>query len=398
MSTGRVVVVGASLAGATTAVRLRELGFDGDLALVGDEAHLPYERPPLTKGFLTGKVEPDALLVHPAARYDELGVALRLGVPAAGLDLDGRVVRLADGSDVPYDRLVIATGSVNVRPSLPGMDLAGVHQLRRLDEAERLASDATTARRAVVIGMGFIGCEVAATLRGLGLDVTMVDRLAGPLLAQAGPELSGVVCGWHEEHGVRLVPDAAVEELVGDGGRVVGVRLPGDVLPADVVVVGVGVRPATAWLREASLHLVGGAVGVDAEGRSSHPCVFAAGDVAAVWNGSSHVRTEHYRSALDSADRVAHAVLGLPVPPVAPSWFWSDQYDHVLHLAGSRDDTEVHLRPDPYAAFYLRGTVLRAVATVDSGRDFRRALKLLGRDVQTDVLVDPAADLRTAGA
>jgi 3-phenylpropionate/trans-cinnamate dioxygenase ferredoxin reductase component len=398
MSRRRVVIVGASLAGATTAVALRRLGFDGEVLLLGDEAHPPYERPALTKGYLAGRLDSDALLVHPAGTYRETDVDVRSGWTATGLDVE-RQRLLTDRGEVPYDALVAATGSVNIRPPIPGMQRTGVHQLRRIEDADRLAADARSGRHAVVVGMGFIGCEVAATLRDLGLDVTMVDRLAGPLAGVLGPDLSAHVRAWHEDRGVRLVGGAQVAALEGRQ-TVEGVRLAdGRLLPADLVVVGVGVRPATDWLEAAPLQLLRGAVPVDQQGRTAVPQVYAAGDLTAVWDPARgvHRHVEHYRSAIDQATRVAHALVGQPAPRTDPPWFWSEQYDHVLHTAGDLDG-RAYVRDNPFAVLVTREDTLTGVATIDNARDFRRALRLLGHRVDPSGLADPRIDLRTLRA
>jgi 3-phenylpropionate/trans-cinnamate dioxygenase ferredoxin reductase subunit len=395
--TTRVVVVGASLAGATAAVRLRALGFEGEVTLVGAEPHLPYERPGLSKGYLIGELAKERLLVHQPEVYDDNDIRLVLGTRAEGLDVEGHRVLLADG-EVPYDVLVIATGSANVRPRIPGMDLGGVHQLRTLDDANALRTAAAAAGTAVVVGTGFIGCEIAATLRGRGLAVTAVDGLTGPLWSVLGPQLSDVVRGWHEQHGVTVLGGVGVEALEG-AEHVERVRLAdGRVLPADLVVVGVGARPVLDWLDDAPLHRAAGGLGVDDVGRTSAAGVYAIGDVAAQWypDEGAHRRTEHYSAALAQADRAAHAIAGRPLPEAAASWFWTDQYDHTLHFAGrAAPDDELVLRDDPFAGFYLRDGVMTGVVTVDNGRDFRRATKLLGRRIDPAVLADPAADLRT---
>jgi 3-phenylpropionate/trans-cinnamate dioxygenase ferredoxin reductase subunit len=395
--TTRVVVVGASLAGATAAVRLRALGFGGEVTLVGAEPHLPYERPGLSKGYLTGELAKERLLVHQPEVYGDNDVQLRLGTRARGLDVERRRVLLDDG-DLPYDVAVIATGSANVRPPIPGMDLAGVHQLRTIEDADALRAAAAAARSAVVVGTGFIGCEIAATLRGLGLDVTAVDGLPGPLWSVLGPQLSELVRGWHDQHGVTVLGGVGVESLEG-AERVDRVRLAdGRVLPADLVVVGVGARPVLDWLDDAPLHRAAGGLGVDDAGRTSADGVYAIGDVAAQWypDEAAHRRTEHYSSALAQGDRAAHAIAGVPLPAQAASWFWTDQYDHTLHYAGrSAPGDELVLRPEPLAGFYLREGLLTGVVTVDNGRDFRRATKLIGRRIDPAVLADPAADLRT---
>jgi 3-phenylpropionate/trans-cinnamate dioxygenase ferredoxin reductase subunit len=391
------VVVGASLAGATAAVRLRTLGYEGEVTLVGAEPHLPYERPGLSKGYLTGELARERLLVHQPEVYGDNDVQLRLGTRARGLDVEGRRVLLDDG-DLPYDAVVIATGSANVRPPIPGMDLPGVHQLRTIEDADALRTAAATARTAVVVGTGFIGCEIAATLRGLGLAVTAVDGLPGPLWSVLGPQLSDLVRGWHEEHGVTVLGGVGVAALEG-ADEVERVRLAdGRVLPAELVVVGVGARPVLDWLDDAPLHRAAGGLGVDDAGRTSADSVYAIGDVAAQWypDENAHRRTEHYSSALAQGDRVAHAIAGRPLPEQAASWFWTDQYDHTLQYAGrSAPDDDLVLRHDPLAGFYLREGLLTGVVTVDNGRDFRRATKLIGRQVDPALLADPAADLRT---
>lgn len=392
-----VVVVGASLAGAHIALELRRLGYEGPLTLVGAEAHLPYERPELSKGYLAGSVGVDALLVAPAATYAEAGIELRLGIRASGVDIDSHRVQLADGETLAYDTLVVATGSANVRPPIVGMELPGVFQLRSLDDAQALAAAATPGARAVVVGAGLVGCEVAATLSSLGLTVTAIDALPGPLWAVLGADLSAVVLGWHEQHGVAFVGGAGVTAIEG-ADRAERVRLAnGRVLDADVVVVGVGARPALDWLADAPLDLAAGGLAVDANLRTSVADVFAAGDVAAVWDAAAgeHRRTEHYMSAMEQGQRAAGIIVGAAPPASQPEWFWSHQYGHYLQYAGRHEPTdELVLRPSPFAAFFLRDEVVRAVATVDNGRDLRRALRLLGRTVDRALLVDPAVDLR----
>ena len=397
MNQQRVVVVGASLAGAHTAFHLRALGHEGPLVLVGAEPQLPYERPGLSKGYLTAEIDADRLLVRPAEAYVEADIELRLSTTATGVDLERRCVLLG-ADDLPFDALVIATGSANVRPPIPGIELPGVHQLRTVEDADRLRQAAANASGAVVVGMGFIGCEIAATLHGLGLDVAAVDALPGPMWAVLGEHLSDVVRGWHEERGVRVLGGVGVAAFEG-GASVERVRLAdGMTLQADLVVVGVGARPALGWLDDAPLHRAAGGIGVDGEGRTDQRGVFAVGDVAAVWDAAAgeHRRTEHYSSAIAQAARVAAAVLDLPPPPAKVSTFWSEQYDHYLQYAGRHEASDdLVLRPDPFAAFFLRSGALTAVATIDNGRDLRRSLPLLGRVVDPAVLADPSTDLRT---
>ncbi len=343
-SAERAVIVGASLAGATAAFSLREAGFDGDIVLVGAEDVLPYERPALSKSYLAGDVKFDKLLVRSADAYDTNRVTLRLGQVATGLDADRRLVILAGGEQLGYDQLVIATGASNARPPTPGIDLAGVHQLRTAADADALRAELPGLRRAVVVGMGFIGCEIAATLTTLGVEVTAVDPASGPLWGPLGPELSNVVRHWHRARGVRLVNGVSVTAFLPDAGgtQVAAVELADDRrLHAELVVVGVGVRPATGWLLDAPLHLVGTAVGVDSEGRTNLPGVYAAGDVTAVWDErlGAHRRPEHWANAIDQGQRVARAITGATQPlPAVPS-FWSTSTTAACSTPGTTTPT-----------------------------------------------------------
>jgi 3-phenylpropionate/trans-cinnamate dioxygenase ferredoxin reductase subunit len=394
--TRRVVIVGASLAGATTATTLRELGFDGTIEVVGAEPQLPYERPALSKAFLAGEGSGDDLLVNSAAEYDGFSIGMRLGSAAVGLDTDRRAVSLDDSSTLEYDDLVIATGSVNRRPPIAGMDLSGVHQLRTLADAHALRRHAAAAGSAVIVGQGFIGCEVAATLRSRGLAVTMVDPQPGPLYGPLGSEVSSHVADWHSENGVRLLNEVGVAELTGSAA-VDGVRLAdGTALEADLVVVGVGARPASDWLMSSGLRMERGAVLVDASGRSSTEAVYAAGDVSAWWDEDlgAHRRVEHYDSALVQGQRVAHTIVGSIPEPRSRSWFWSDQYDHTLQYSGAQQPDD-ELRWRGATGFWLRQDAVTAVVSLDDGRTFRRAMALIGTRPAMDVLLDDSIDLRS---
>jgi 3-phenylpropionate/trans-cinnamate dioxygenase ferredoxin reductase subunit len=402
---GTAVIVGASLAGATTAFTLRERGFAGQIVLVGAETELPYERPALSKSYLAGEMPLDKLLVRSAEEYEEQQITLRLGHAATALDIEARTVTLDSGEVLTYTHLVIANGASNVRPPIPGVDLAGVHQLRTVADADALRDQLPGLRTAVVVGQGFIGCEIAATLTTLGVAVTAVDALPGPLWGPLGPQLSGVVRRWHSDHGARLINDVGVSALLGDDtGRVRAVELAdGQRIDADLVVVGVGVRAATGWLQDTPVHLVRGAIGVDAEGRTNLPGVFAAGDVTATWDDElgQHVRHEHWASAIDQGQRVAHAITGTPQSAPAQPSFWSDQYDRKLQYAGSHDaDCDIVVRGDlsqadaPLVAFFLRAGRLAAVLSVNNGKDLRRAKQLIGHAVEPVALADPGVDLR----
>lgn len=347
MSTlGTVVVVGTSLAGTHAAQALRAEGFDGRLVLVGDEPHRPYDRPPLSKRFLSaGSSGDESLLGLPVSdALDGLGVEWRLGVGATSLDLGRRAVGLADGTEVDFDGLVVATGCA--ARWLPGSEpMGGAHVLRSLDDARRLAADLDAGpQRVLVVGAGFIGLEVAATCRERGLEVTVVDVAGAPIEHALGAEMGDVVALVHRDHGVdlRLGTGVAGLDAAGpDGGRVHRARLgDGSVVAADVVVIGVGVRPRTEWLEGSGLALQDGVL-CDETGLAA-PGVVAAGDVARWPNatfGGELMRVEHWEHALEMGGHAARRLLagegGAALAPFAPvPWFWSDQYDRKLQLAG----------------------------------------------------------------
>jgi 3-phenylpropionate/trans-cinnamate dioxygenase ferredoxin reductase subunit len=401
----RVVVVGASLAGATAAFTLRDSGFNGQIVLVGAESEPPYERPALSKGYLAGDISRDTLSVRAAEAYDAHRIALRLGHAAVALDVDQQTVTLKSGEVLPYTQLILATGASNVRPPIPGIGLPGVHQLRTVADADALRAELPGRRRAVVVGQGFIGCEITATLTSLGLSVTAIDALPGPLWGPLGAQLSALVRRWHEDHGARLINGLGVSAFLADGdGRVHAVELAdGQRLDADLVVVGVGVRPVTDWLHDTPVHLVRGAIGVDGDGRTNLPGVYAAGDVTATWDDQlgQHVRHEHWATAIDQGQRVACSITGAPHPASALPSFWCDQYDRSLQYVGSHDaECTVVVRGDlaqpdaPLLAFFLRADRLAAVLSVNNGKDLRRAQRLIGSAVDRAALADADVDLR----
>lgn len=317
----------------------------------------------------------DKLLVRSADDYDEQQITLRLGHAATALDIEARTVTLDSGEVLSYSHLVIATGASNARPPIPGIDLDGVHQLRTVADAAALRDQLPGLRTAVVVGQGFIGCEITATLTTLGVEVIAVDAVPGPLWGPLGPQLSQLVRRWHSDRGARLINDVGVSAFLGDDtGRVRAVELAdGQRIDADLVVVGVGVRPATGWLQDAPPDLVRGAVGVYAEGCTNLPGVFAAGDVTAIWDEElgRHVRHEHWASAIDQGQRVAHVITGTPQPAPAYPSFWSDQYDRKLQYVDSHDaECDIVVRGDlsqadaPLVAFFLRAGRLAAVLSV----------------------------------
>ncbi|AJF69062.1 NAD(P)/FAD-dependent oxidoreductase [Streptomyces vietnamensis] len=374
-----VAVVGASLAGLSAARALRKQGYDGRLVLIGDEPHRPYDRPPLSKEFLAGRVGEADLALE--ADGEDLGAEWLLGVRATGLDRADRSVRLADGRTLRADGIVIATGAA--ARTLPGSEgLAGVHTLRTLDDARALRDELARGGRLVVIGGGFIGAEVASTAYALGLDVTVIEAAPTPLAGPLGEAMGGIVSALHADHGVRLLCGVGVKGLSGER-RVDAVLLEdGRSVPADTVVVGVGARPCVEWLEGSGVALDNG-VTCGADGRTSLAGVVAVGDCANWYDPhtGSHRRVEHWTGALERpaaavATLLAHGATepGVPRPP----YFWSDQYgvkiQFVGHAAGADSVTVEEGATDErsFLAVYRRAGTPVAVLGMNQPRLFTR--------------------------
>ncbi|WP_233257282.1 NAD(P)/FAD-dependent oxidoreductase [Promicromonospora sp. AC04] len=329
-----VLVVGASAAGLSTAEALRRQGYRGRLTILGAEEHLPYDRPPLSKQVLSGVWEPQQAQLRPRAALDALDAELILGDPAVGLDVAARTVRTASGRSLRADAVVIATG-LRAR-TLPGQDgLAGVHTLRGLDDAQSLRKDLLAASRAVVVGDGVLGSEIAATARSMGLDVTLAGPQHAPMAMQLGPFAAELLSDLHAENGVRLRLGASVAALETAGGRTTGVRLEtGEVLPAEVVVVAFGAAPVTDWLDGSGLRLENGVV-CDACCRAADG-IWAVGDVAR-WHHDglgTMLRLENRTNATEQAAAVAANILGEDRPYVPVPYFWTDQFDAKIQVHG----------------------------------------------------------------
>ncbi|MFC9913393.1 NAD(P)/FAD-dependent oxidoreductase [Streptomyces sp. NPDC059862] len=381
-----ITVVGASLAGLSTVRALRAEGYDGEIVVIGEERHTPYDRPPLSKDFLKGGLDADALALGDADEYEDLDVQWLLGERAVRLDPVARTVTLAGGRHVRTDGVVVATGASP--RTLPGTDgLAGVHTLRTLDDAQALRAELLEGLpRVVVIGAGFIGAEVAATAHRLGLHVTVVEALDVPLERQLGREMGLVCSSLHNDHGVRLLCGTGVAGLVGEG-RVTGVRLAdGRVLPADIVVVGVGVRPATDWLAGSGVQVDDGVV-CDVGCSTGVPGVVAVGDVARCPNPFTgrHARIEHWSNATEQAKTAARTLLtgvSAPAPLTAP-YFWSDQYQVRIQLAGhvapgaEPEVVEGDVDSRTFTAVYRREGTPVAVLSLNQPKFFNRLRRTL---------------------
>ncbi|NUT41440.1 MAG: FAD-dependent oxidoreductase [Thermoactinospora sp.] len=319
------VIVGGGLAGAKAAQTLREEGFDGSLVLIGAEHERPYERPPLSKGYLQGKSEREKIFVHPADWYSTHDVELRLGIEAAGLDLDAHTLTLSDGSLQPYDKLLLATGATP--RSLPGPGLV----LRTVGDSEALKERFAAQGRVAVVGAGWIGLETAAAARQAGCAVTVIEPAPTPLHAVLGAELGEVFAGVHRRNGVDLRLGTGVAEVVESGVRLDD----GTLVEADTVVVGIGAAPNVSLARSAGLQVESGIL-CDASLRSSHPDVFAAGDVAEPYNPlyGRHLRVEHWANALNGGPAAARAMLGQEVVYDRVPYFYTDQFELGMEFSG----------------------------------------------------------------
>lgn len=360
------MIVGGGLAAARTAEQLRRSEYSGPITIVSDEVHLPYDRPPLSKEVLRKEVDDTAL--KPRQWYDDNDITLRLGSAARSLDTAAQTLTLEDGTTLGYDELVIATGLVPRRiPTIP--DLDGIRVLRTFDESLALREHASAAQRAVIIGAGFIGCEVAASLRSLGVDVVLVEPQPTPLAAVLGEQIGELVARLHRAEGVDVRLGVGVSEVRGDTHVEAVVLTDGTELAADVVVIGIGSRPATDWLEGSGVAIdsVDRGVLCDEAGRTSAPNVWALGDVASWRDATGHQgRVEHWSNVADQARVVVPAMLGKEVPPVVVvPYFWSDQYDVKIQCLGEPEaDDIVHIMEDDgrkFLAYYERDGALVGV-------------------------------------
>ena len=397
----RVVIVGASLTGGSAAVALRDQGFDGSVTLIGAEQHPPYERPPLSKDYLRGESEIEKAFVKPPDWYQANNVDTRFGTPAERIDTDQRDVVLVGGARVPYDAVLIATGVRNRVYANQG--LGRVFQLRTIAESDQIRAAAADAQTAVVIGMGFIGAEVAASLRALGVDVTAVEPLPTPLFRVLGPEVGAAMAALHADNGVRLVMEDVVEKLEGSG-NVEGVVLKsGTKIACDLVVAGIGVEPVTEVVAGTAVEVNNGIL-VDERCRTNVEGVYAAGDVANHMHPifGRHMRVEHWQNAMRHGAHAAKSILGSTEPYAEVHWFWSDQYDANLQYAGHHmawDELVFRgsVAERSFLAFYIKDGLVDAAVGFNRGKELRRAMGIVKarKPVDTAKLKDEDVDLKT---
>jgi 3-phenylpropionate/trans-cinnamate dioxygenase ferredoxin reductase component len=400
------VIVGANLAGGAAATALRSEGFDGGIVLIGEEPNPPYERPPLSKEYLRGEATAESALLHPASWYEENDIDLRLGVRVQRLDPEGRVVRLEDDTEVPYDKVLVATGGRNRTPGVPGHELAGIHSLRAIEDADRIQAEATPGRKAVVVGAGFIGCEVAASLRQMGVEVDVVEIFDTALQRALGPEIGTVFEGIHREHGVEFHFGQVVERFAGAGRVEEVVTDRGFRISCDFVVVGVGIEPNVEVVEGAGVATDNGIL-VDELCRTNVEGVFAAGDVANHRHPlfDRRLRVEHWDNALKQGAAAARSMMGKMEPYDDPHWFWSDQYDHNLQSIGLVSDWDElvvrgNLEERDFLAFYLKEGALMGAVGLNRGRDVRRCEQLIRarRPLDPTALKDEDVDLKKLAA
>jgi 3-phenylpropionate/trans-cinnamate dioxygenase ferredoxin reductase component len=331
------VIVGGGLGGAKAAEALRANGFDGRVVLLANEDYLPYERPPLSKDYLAGKKSLSDFTVHDSEWYRDNKIDLRVGTEAVAIDRKAHTVTLSDDTDLRYDKLLLATGSRARRLSIPGSDSTGVHQLRKFDDAENLNTALKDGTSLAIVGAGWIGLEVAASARGRGIDVTVVETAKAPLIGAVGEEVGGVFAKLHRDHGVDLRLETEIKEVTTDDGKATGLRLgDGSTVTADRVLIAVGAQPNIELADDAGLSTGDGGVLVDASLRTSDPDIYAVGDIAAAEHPlfDDRIRTEHWANALKQPAVAVAGMLGEPGQYTELPYFFSDQYDLGMEYAG----------------------------------------------------------------
>jgi 3-phenylpropionate/trans-cinnamate dioxygenase ferredoxin reductase subunit len=399
------VVVGASLTGATAAIALRAEGVEGSVTLIGAEPEPPYERPPLSKGYLRGEAPFEKAQVRPLAYYADHGIDTVFGARATRIDASERIVELDNGRRVSFDALLVATGVRNRLLSIPGSDLPGIYNLRTVGDADRIREEMSPGRRAVVVGMGFIGSEVAASLRKTGLDVVAIDPGKAPLFRVLGETVGRTLADLHRAHGVRTIFEDTVAAFEGAGRVSAVVTKKGLRLECDFAVVGIGVVPVTEWLDGTGVQIDNGVV-VDEYCQTNVPGIYAAGDVANHYHPvfGRHMRVEHWQNAIKQGTAAARNMLGKRIPYDEIHWFWSDQYETNLQYAGFHTTwDELIVRGDlgsgNYLACYLNKGVIDAAVGLNRPKDVRRIMPLIktrGAVNRVD-LQDERVDLRTLG-
>ncbi|WP_299889431.1 FAD-dependent oxidoreductase [uncultured Ruegeria sp.] len=395
-----IVVIGAGQAGASLVARLRKDGFEGDITLIGAEPHLPYQRPPLSKAYLLGEMELERLFLRPESFYTDNNITLRLGQRVTGIDAKAKTVTLGD-EVISYDELALTTGSDPRRlPAAIGGDLDGVHVVRDLAHVDDMSPWVTEGARALIVGGGYIGLEAAAVCAKRGVKVTLVEMADRILQRVAAPETSDYFRALHSDYGADIREGVGLDRLVGENGKVTGAVLTdGSELELDFVIVGVGIAPATQLAEMAGLTLDNG-IKTDAHGRTSDPSIWAAGDCASFPHKGDRIRLESVPNAIDQAEIVAQNMLGAAKDYVATPWFWSDQYDVKLQIAGLNTGYDRVVTRNGEGAtvsfWYYKGDRLIAVDAMNDPRSYMVGKRLIemGKTADPTVVADPDADLK----
>ena len=402
-----IVVIGAGQAGAQAVMSLRLFGYEGAITLVGDETALPYQRPPLSKAYMKGELGEDRLYFKPAAWYEDNKVETLLSQHVDKIDRDAQEVLLRHGGTLPYDALIIATGSRPRALPVEGAGLENVFDLRGLSDVEHIKPKMIAGKKLVIVGAGYIGLEAAAVARQLGLEVTVLEMADRVLARVTSPVISEFYQDLHREHGVDIRLGARLQKLAGEGGKVThAVLANGDEIEADIVLAGIGIVPNMELAQEAGIACGNGII-VDEDARTSDPRVFAAGDctVRPLAHYARTGRLESVHNAIEQGKLAAAAIMGKPRPNIDCPWFWSDQYDVKLQIAGlSEGHDQVVLRGDKsekkFAAFYLKDGRLIAVDAVNSPPEFIASKKLImtGATVAPEKLSDTTITMKEIAA
>jgi 3-phenylpropionate/trans-cinnamate dioxygenase ferredoxin reductase subunit len=398
-----IVVLGAGQAAAAFAAKMRELDPACAITIIGEEASLPYQRPPLSKKYMTGEMTAERLLLRPGEWYAQAGVTCRLSATAVAVSREDKIVTLADGAALPYDKLVFASGSTPRRlPAAAGGDLEGVYVLRSLADADRLGLEMKPGRRVLVVGGGYIGLEAAAVAATLGLEVHVAEMASRILQRVAAPQTSDYFRELHRSHGVNIMENKALDRLAGENGRVTRAKFKdGTSLDIDFVLVGIGVMPNDSLAQTAGLAIANG-IAVDHSARTADPDIYAAGDCASFEFRGQRIRLESVQNAIDQGEIAARAIAGENVEYRPVPWFWSDQYDAKLQIAGLNlgyDKTVV--RPGPregaVSIWYFSGETFIAVDSINDSKTymFGKRMLELGRNITPEQARDAGLDLKS---
>ncbi len=394
-----IVIVGAGQAGASLAAKLRSLGYEGAVTLIGEEPVPPYQRPPLSKGYLLREMELDRLYLRAASFWEEQNVTLKLGGAVTAIDRTAKTVRVG-GETIPYDQLALTTGSRPRRlPASIGGELPGVYTVRTLADVDAMAPEFGAGRKLLIVGGGYIGLEAAAVGSKLGLDVTLIEMAPRILQRVAAPETSDYFRKLHADHGVNILENTGLDRLIGEGHVSGAVLSDGTEIQLDFAIVGVGITPATLLAEEAGLEIDNG-IRTDEYGLTSDPNIWAAGDCASFPYIGTRIRLESVGNAIDQAEIVAANMLGAQKTYDAKPWFWSDQYDVKLQIAGLNTgyDQTITRRGDGGAVsfWYYRGDDLLAIDAMNDARAYMIGKRLIemGKSPDPSIVSDPASDLK----